>query len=292
MRLDKFNMGGVQCYTITNPSSEFKKLYPKNWIVCSISKNQVVNVDKINDLAWHFSDSDYAFCYSQNTKDKKSTRAFDMFFGYFGPRNIESITSTFDGHNYFIGDKLESDLVLKIVPKTDISDPRLMNSIVIRNKCDFMKDVDLKQSIKLLLKQTYNDKYLKTIDTTEKWLISFLKELPFDLNNEPLKFPSKINDQLFKSKLNLDINNFKVGYCMRTNMKNEINMVREIEQQLTPRNQRRTIYENYNKIVERIAEEAKKHKMKYTLNPGISISIKTSDLDKLNLDYTVTDFIK
>ena len=292
MRLDKFNMGGVECYVISKPSTEFKKMYPKNWIICSIAKNQVVNVDTIKDIPWDFSESDYAFCYSVNLEEKKSRQLYDMFFGYYRPRMDDDVMQQFDGHNYFIGDTLKSDLILKIVPKSSIVDPRLMNSIVIRNTCDYMKDVDIKKSINLLLKETYDDKYIKTINTTEKWLVSLLHELPFDLNNSPLRFPNKITDALFRSKLNFNVSNFKIGYCMRTDMKSEINMVRELEQQLMPRNQRRTIYENYNGIVERIVEAAKKHKIKYHLVPGVYVSIKTGDLDKLGLNYTITDFIK
>ncbi len=293
MKLTSFLIGGCQGFTISNPSPEFKKAHPKTWIACSISRNEVIDIDKLSDLKYGFSEISYLFANRPPTIKEQHDAFYESLYGYgYGSSEQQLKVIPFDGHNYFIGDKDESDFILKIVANDNKIDPRLMNSIVIRNKCSFMKDVDFKKSLNLLLKQTYNNKYLKSVNTTEKWLNAFLKELPFNLNNEPLRFPDVINDHLLQSPLRLDLNKFVIGYCMRTDMKTELMMVKELEQQLLPLNRRITIYENYNKVAERIAEEAKNAKMKYKYIPGMSISIKICDLNKLKMSYTITDFMR
>ena len=292
MILDRFSMGGVYAYTISKASDEFKKAYPKAWIVCSISRNEVLNVESLSELPYDFSEISYLFINRKPTlKDK--VRRFTPF-GYYNPDSSDSIlrAKPFDGHNFFIGDKLDSDIIIKIVPRVTVIDPRLMNSIVIRDKCSYMREVDFKKSLPVILKETYNDTYLKSVNNTEKWLLAFLHELPYGLYNEPFTFPEHIDDVLFTQKLNLNINNFTIGYCMRTDIKTEIDMVHDLEKQLTPLNKRVTIYENYNGLAKRVMEEAKANKMKYNYEPGISVSLKIDDLFKLKMKFKITDFMK
>ena len=294
MILNGFIMGGINAYTISKASDSFLKQYPKAWIACSISRNEVVNVDKLSDLKYGLSEVSYLFANRKPTVKNSINDPWQEIIAYTSAPVYEDILSVypFDGHNFFIGDQDGSDLILKIVPKEHIIDPRLMNSIVIRNKCSYMKQVDFKKSIPQLLKTIYNKKYLDSVNTTEKWLKAFLKELPFGLYNQPFKFPELINDSLFKRPLNLGLNNFAIGYCMRTDLKSELEMVHELEKQTTPLNKRITIFENYNGIAKRIAKAAREQKMKYKHTPGISIEIKVCDLFKLKLGYSITDFIK
>ena len=291
MKLMEFTMSGIRAYTISKASNDFMKRYPKRWIAASISRNDVSNVDDLRDLKYGTDDIDYLF-----THDKASAKNINTFYDFWAelfsaPMTSKMNVTPFNGHNYFIGDEDGSNLIIKISPKNKSVDPRLMNSIVIRNTCEFMMNVDFKKSITKLLKDTYNETYLKSIDTTEKWLISLLNELPMDLYHHALEFPDIITDRLFKQPLNLDLGMFVIGYTMRTDMKTELSMIRELESQLCPKNRRQIIYENYNGIAERIMNEAKKRHMKYRYEPGKWISIKICDLQNLPIDYTITDYM-
>ena len=283
----------VEGYYIENASAAFKKLYPKKYIVASIENNKVWNVDKLDEIPikkWNIS---YLFTYDQQMYKKSSKELFEWTpQSKLKMENWQHVIPA-DLDNYLIDSKKENtNVVIKIVPKLSNKDPRFINSIVIQTNNEFLKTVDLTKSFEAMIKSVYNDAYFKAIDTTEKWLIELLREIPFDLQKQPLMFGETIDDEMFKRKPTININNFVIGYSSRIpKLEDEFDFIKLMETTFSDFKATDIIvFDDYTNIVDRIEAEAKKNNIPYD-KTETSIQLAATDFYKMDIDFEIVNFI-
>lgn len=282
----------VEGYYIENASSTFKKKYPKKHICCSIENNKVWNVDDLKELPISPYKVSYFFTY-----DKTFFQKSDHSIWTWVPERIKHIDEwqrvvPADLNNYLIDDTDNSNIVMKIVPKSSSRDPRFINSIVIKTNNEFIKTVELKKSLESIIKSVYNENYIKSIDTTEKWLLNVLEEIPFDLNRMPFHFGNTIEDFEFKNNFSPTLNDFVIGYSTRiAKIEDEFEFIKLIETELSDfKSTDIVIFDDYTDIVERVAKMAKEKGIEYE-QTDVSIRLASSDFYKLNLDFEIINFI-
>lgn len=282
----------VEGYYIENPSAEFKKLYPKKYICVSISNNRVWNVDKRDELPIHTYKIDYLFTYDQDLFKKSSHNLWKWMPERLKKEENWQRVIPADLNNYLIDDKENSDVVIKLVPKSTIEDPRLINAIVIKTKFEFLKTVELKASFEAMIKSIYNDKYLTSIDTTEKWLLNLLSEIPFNLSHRPLLFGKTINDAMFKKEFKPSIDNFVIGYSSRiAKIEDEFKFIKMMETEFSDfKSTDIIIFDDYTNIVDRIEKAAKDKKIEFK-RTETSIRLPSEEFYKLNMDFEIINFI-
>lgn len=283
------NAARIAGYRIIDPSDEFKKLYPKKHIAASILKNKVYNFDDFNDLPIYTHEVDYYFTYEEGSYMMNS-------FMRFNPSNVVTIEDDLgviqvDLSNYLIYGNKENDVIIKIVPKCSEMDPMFINSIVLLTNYKTLKNVEIKKSLQQLIKTVYNKQYFKSINTTEKWLINLLNQIPFNLFNEKYQFKSSISDKDFQKSVDVSIDNFLIGYATRIpNIQQEVKFIEMMEKDFANYKTDIRIYNDYTNILERIENEAKKSKMKYSKTDNY-IDMKTEDFYKLNLEFEIINFL-
>ena len=282
----------VEGYYIEKPSAEFKKLYPKKYICASISNNRVWNVDKPDELPIHKYKIDYLFTYDDALFKKSSHNLWKWMPDRIKKQEEWQRVIPADLNNYLIDDKENSDVVIKLVPKSSIEDPRLMNAIVIKTSYEFLKTVELKASFEAMIKSIYNNKYLANINTTEKWLINLLREIPFNLQHQPLSFGKKIEDSMFKKEFKPSINDFVIGYSSRiAKIEDEFEFIKMIETEFSDfKSTDIIIFDDYTNIVDRI-EKAVKDKGVEFERTETSIRLSSEEFYKLNIDFEIINFI-
>jgi len=180
-----------------------------------------------------------------------------------------------------------------------------INTTFIRNKNDKDKENILKISkfdfnIPELVKK-FKDAQLKLKDVKD--FINFIsKNCPVNIH-----YLKEITDSTFKK----EITEKDIYYDYDIHSIYEIEIIKRIEEQFEDLNQIVKIYDNYNNIVDRIENKCKDMKIKYSSSEELKykklkkkgkeinkrefgikwIELKYSDLLKLNLEYSLTDFI-
>ena len=283
----------VEGYYIEKPSEEFKKLYPKKYIVASIKDNRVWNIDDMKELPIKQHDIAYLFTYDDKMFKTSSHNLFDW-----QPPSLTRMENwqkvmPADLDNYLMDDaKEKSNVIVKLVPKVSNQDPRFINSVVIRTNYEFLKTVELKASFEAMIKSVYSDQYFKTINTTEKWLKELLKEIPFDLRKQPLMFGKSIDDELFKKKITPKLDDFVIGYSSRIpDIKEEFEFIKMLETTFSDfKSTDIIVFDDYTGIVEKITKEADKKKIPYDKTPT-SVQLSSEDFYKMDLDFEIVNFI-
>lgn len=290
MKLYYFNFSGIPGYSMVNISRTFKMKYPKKYIICSIEKNQVYNVDELKDIPIPFSKYSYVFIDEKPTS-KKTTNKNTYIYQNAYENNLENILRIYpmDLSNYLTDSK--NNVIVKFYPKKNITDPRLLNDIVICNNLDFMLKLDLKQTFQGILDNVFEK--VKLPKTTEEWLLDFLDCIPYGPNFQIHRFPNIINDEIFKKPFHPILNDFVFGYCIRVDdMKKELKMIKHFEQDISNLDREINIYNNYNNILDRLIPALKKQKIPFKNNKTF-IRIKALDFYKLkDISFTITDFLK
>lgn len=301
MKLTWWIYGDIDAYTIENPSKEFKKKYPKKYIIASIYYNRVFNEDSIEECQINTKYISYLFMYGKPLYGKQlnyiySSSNLDLDLEKSSKKYIVRAIPV-DLSEFFIGEPNDVDVLLKISPNTQITDPRFFNTIIFRTKTEELSSINLKPVLKSKLNKLFTDLYFDKFNTTEKWLTEFLNEVPSDLNDEPYKFPKILDDELFKKPIKVKLNDFAIGYSFRNNTIDQVEMVKKIETSFIKLNKFITIKNNYNNIAKKIMNQAKKNNIDFDIEYSknskdiISIKLLTNDFYKLNLKFKITDFI-
>lgn len=271
-------------------SSRFKKKYPKKYIICSIEKNQVYNVANLDDVSIPFSKFSYVFV-NEKPMTKRPIKQNVKYISDF-ERSQETILRVYpmDLSNYLTNPK--DNVVVKFYPKKLVSDPRLLNPIVITNTVEFLLKLDLKETFQQLIQAIYKEQ--KNVPkNTEEWLLDFLDSIPYGPDYSIRRFPSLIQDSLFKKKMEPKLSDFVFGYCIREkDVEKELKLIEYLEQDLSDLNADIRIGETYDSLLERLRPELKKNKIKFRDYKEF-IVLKAKDFYSLkNFSFTMLDALR
>ena len=288
-------MGGILSWCIENPSKEFKKKYPKNFITISLSRDDIKNVDKLSDIPYFLDDIDYLFTYDKETyKTLSEGEVWDWDTRTDEP-DIELIRAIpCDLSRFFIDAKDETDVILSITPQNIYKSPLLCQPIVVRLNHSFFETVDLKKSFNKIISNVYKKENFKNIKNTEDWLLHILNEPPVGLFGEPYKFGKVISDDLFKKeKFNFTIDDFIIGYNFRIpDIQEEFKCMQLIEKEFSNLNSDITIYNDYTNIIDKIEKACTEKNVKFKKYKDISITMSANDFYKLDIDYQIINFLQ
>ena len=201
-----------------------------------------------------------------------------------------------DLNNYF-EKATESDVAFQISPTmlAAMNDCRYIHSFVVLDRTTRLKNVDFRESFKQMISREYA---CSTASNVEKWLNTFLNELPKPIYNNEYCLPGLITEAQFTSPFKPKWSELSIGYCFRcASLKREITIITEIENSLKVAPKWITIYDNYFSVCKRIREASKRLKQRVVLKPiivgdeEIGLQIKNDDLIKLDIDFSIGDYI-
>lgn len=288
-------------YYVTEPSKKFIDKYPKLNIAVSIDRNEVYNFDDFKELPITTYEIDYLFTRDEKVfKDKYSRCPGVISWNKETDNSLDVLKAMpVNLSNYFIKendttDKNEIDFIIKIAPtdKATMTDPRYMNTIVFKTNHKQLLEVDIKKTIKNLIKTVYTKEMMLSTPNTESWLLNLLSDIPFNLNNRAMIFPNRITDKTFKSFTAPKLELFTIGYMSRVrDLETEIKMTKMMEKSFSNFNTEITIANDYTNIVPRIKAECDKRHIRYKEFP-IGISLDATDFYKLKMDYSILNFFQ
>lgn len=126
------------------------------------------------------------------------------------------------------------------------------------------------------------------INNSKQWFEYIKKNCPFNsIFNLPFNYYSEIDDNVFKKEPT--INDVCIFYDIKS--KNEYKIIQEIETTFEDKKQKVIFHETYNNKLNDVINKCNEMKIKYTKKNEYSIELKWSDLNKLGLKWTITDFI-
>ena len=311
----------IRGYYITNTSAAFKKRFPKKYIVISIERNEVFNEDKLESIPISLSDDSLLYFFTTDTKfynSKETQHSIEYFESAELKTRIESLkVFPVDLSRYLMNASLsanpakqsslktetnkdeendsrlqneDNDLVIKLEPIDTKRDPRLMTSIVLRCSSSMLMQSKIKETLNKLIELGYHD--FKPAKTAEEWFLTLVEEIPFNFHKQAFHFPNVIDDKLFKQEFKPNLDNFLVTYSSRgRSIKDEIELARYLENELSSYNGDITIVNDYTNIVPRIEGACKKKKLSYKRD-GLAVTLKMKDFYSLDLDFELINFLQ
>ena len=299
-------------YYITNTSAAFKKRFPKKYIVISIERNEVFNEDKLESIPISLSDGSLLYFFTTDTKfynSKETKHSIEYFESAELKTRIESLkVFPVDLSRYLMNASLSAnhakqssmnaetskdeanDLVIKLEPIDTEKDPRLMTSIVLRCSSSMLMQSKIKETLDKLIELGYHD--FKPAKTAEEWFLTLVEEIPFNFHKQAFHFPNIIDDKLFKQEFKPNLDNFLVTYSSRgRSIKDEIELARYLENELSSYNGDITIVNDYTNIVPRIEAACKKKKLSCKRD-GLAVTLKMKDFYSLDLDFELINFLQ
>lgn len=282
----------VRVHRLVQTSEEWKAKWGKKLIIVSIGKKVVENVDELEESKLDIHEMSYVFINDPYKRIDGSLDGFQPLDNWLKPPKLLPI----DLNNYF--EKApDSDVAFQITPTQEsaILDCRYIHSFVVLEKTSRLMMVDFRESFKQMVKREYS----KTTGMgVEEWLNLFLNELPKPLYGEKYTLPMVIDEEQFSVPFKPKWREMSIGYCFRcSSLKREISIITELERSLRVAPKWIEIYDNYFQICSRIRDAAKKQKRKIILIPimveglEIGLRIKNSDLEKLEMEYSIGDYL-
>lgn len=301
MKLRKiFNSDALQAYSITNPTKQFKLMYPKDYILVLNVKQEIVmlNIDKINSNLAFIPIVGYIFTYKSNLPSIFNNSNYINYIN-----NGNTIPSCLD--TYFISqecnDSENIDIIISCTPKNEIVSPKFTDKIIMRCNTEQLltfnkastESKTLKRNILNILNNVVNS---NNIITTEEWVNNIITHFPTNDNGLPVKYPNKITNKLLKEKSKIKANQIQIGYDFHAkDYEYENKFINLIEESFENDNENINIYDTYNGLLDKITNEMDHQHIKYTKHfndkndKHITTTIK--NIRKLNMTYALTDFI-
>lgn len=290
MKLYYFNYGDIPCYCIENPSKSFNRALPKKYIVLSIEKNQVYNVDNLNELVIPCNKISYMFV-NEKPMNKKLSKTINEYRSSY-QRDMDDKLRVYpmDLSNYIT--EKNQNVVIKFYPKKTTTEPRFLNDIVICSNIEFLLTLNFKKTFENVLDMIFK-KHYKPLKNTEEWLLEFLRVCPVSSYYSQVRYPNIIEDSMFKKPLKPKLSDFVIGYCIREkDIHKEVQLIKNLEHDLSDFNKDVKIYNNYNNILSKLIPELKKQKIKFK-QFDTYIELNASDFYKLkNMKYSLLDYLK
>jgi hypothetical protein len=289
----------VNVYHISNYSDEFKKKYPKKFIIVGLisgTKQIATNESTIGQSIFNHSFIGYIFTYDAAFKTT------------FPGNSLENDVYTYPAclDEYFQSSE-PLDLILRLSPQPAMEVPFGFNEIIVRtnsfqllDKDNYFKimDGDSKDNIakikKNILSIIKNSLLISpTVDSNlEHWLLNFINNPFYTQIKTPI---------MFKSGISIDNNSFLkkiiIEYDFRpTQREYENKFIELLENAFENLDEHIVVMNTFNNILKNITKEHDRLKLHYkiinVLNEDYIISIETTprNIKKLNIKYNLNDF--
>lgn len=277
------NNDNLQGYSIKNPSSKFKSMYPNKYIFVINSNGNVV-IDNVNSIPIIFAMQKiigYIFTYADSFPDFMNCNSV----------KYTDVGNTFPSclDEYFIKNDDKVDLILSCKGNNNEVPLQFIKTIVIRcNSEEFMKN-NLKTSILKIANNVLED---NKIDNVEDWLKNIINDAPFNNNEFPYKYGKTISNKKLKEKSKLTKDNIFIEYDLRAkSYEHENNFICELENEFETKDTKITLFNTYNDILSEVRKQLDEKKLKYDVLDANSISVNIKYLRKLDIEFQLNDFI-
>lgn len=270
----------IQGYKICNPTNEFKKKFPKKYIMSldMFGERMMLNTDKLPKHSLVYQPIGYIFTYADSLPNSLINHKlkYKDIGGCF-PDCLDSYFSNTDNN---------IDLILSISPKDKIVPARFVDEIVVQCNSDQLMKGNLKNNIITIV-----NNYLKSGSlSTNEWIRKVIYNYPINNNGMPVRFPNNINDKVLKNST-VKPNDIFVTYDFRAkSYDKEDQLIIELENAFENLNNVVIIQDNYNHILQRLKKALDSKKLKYKIVSD-SIHVKAKYLRDLNMKYQITDLM-
>ena len=283
MKLLYFNYNSCSAWCISHASKAFRERHPHKIIAASLQTGLVYEVDSLSDIDIDPTCLSYIFVFDEPVYKAR----LKMLYRAESERQAlerKYIRVFHTNLRQYIDD--QHDVILSIGPHI-MSDVRLLKTTVI--KCNH--EELLKADLKATLRNVIRDQYRSYPKNCEQWLEAFLGDLPRTTQGYPVKLPKMIDERMFDKPLTATLNDFIVGYMTTIiDPQLEMEVTKALESQLSNFNRSIVVYNSFDDLQGRIIEELKKKHLSYRdVGCGIEVNMKT--LIKLNISYTMLDFM-
>jgi hypothetical protein len=309
MHLKKIiNTDHIQAFNISSVSEEFKRKYPKKYILSVYIKNYklsqinkedilstnetlvvgysfvIINTNKIPNM---LDAVGYIFTYEQNINAKFRNN-------FYNSQPIQQRTIPKGLSQYFIDtDKYKNpiNLILNIVPNNSKPIPiQFSVDIIIRTNDKIVSSKSIKGNVMNVI-----NKYLENLNklSTEEIVTNIINNGLLNVNRLPINYSLTFR--------HLDVNDILIYYDYRTTplddrektYQNETDFIINFEEAFENKNETFRLYYDYNNVAHEIEQIFKNNKLKYIRTDNyIEFTIKTlRKAESIGINYSIIDFI-
>ena len=282
MNLHKILDGvNVQGYRINNPTKNFKKLFPKKYILSLdlMGEHVVFNSDEIPKNFSLYPPIGYIFTYNENlpkflVSDKLKYKNVGGVF----PSCLDE---------YFTGTEDRIDLILSICPRFETVPATFINEIIVQCNSEQIMKGNLRNNVMSIVNDYLKDDELDV----EHWIRKVVFNYPMNSNGLPVRYPKIINDKSFKN-VKLKFNDVFVLYDFRAkSYEKEDKLVVALEDAFEDLNEKVVVYDTYNGMLKKLMKALDEKKLKYKVIGEDKIKVKAKFIHEVNLSFQITDFI-
>lgn len=313
-----FDTDNIQGFKISNPSKNFKKMFPKKYILSfdMMGRHEVMNINTLPNTLSFLTPIGYIFTYENSLpKILESKRVA-----------YEDLGSTFARclDTYFIGDEKNEaekiDIVLACGTKNKVVPPTLTEEIMIRcnsvslmSKCggsgggsggtkSESNESNESNESKLTTKDKIDNirkNVVKIVNSyikdrkmnVEEWVKNVIFNYPINNNGLPVRYPSNINDSNINS-FKIDVKDIFVEYDFRAkSYEHENEFISLLEDAFESSDSEIQISNTYNNILDTIKKKLDEKKYSWKEIDENTIKTKLKYLRDIDVEYQLTDFI-
>lgn len=296
-----FDSDNIQGYKVMNPSKNFKKMFPKKYILSFdiMGRHEVMNINTLPNSLSFLTPIGYIFTYENSLPKILNSKRVAF----------EDIGSTFTRclDTYFVGDKANEaekiDVILSCGSKNKVVPPALTEDLVVRCNSNVLvgdkgdsdeskltrkdKVDNIRKNLMKILNSYIKDKKLNV----EGWVKNVIFNYPVNNNGLPVRYPKDITDS--------NINSFKIGaddvfveYDFRArDYDYESEFISELEDAFESPDTEIQISNTYNNILDDITKKLDEKKYSWTKIDDNTIKTKLKYLRDIDVVYQLTDFI-
>jgi hypothetical protein len=293
MKLKKvINNSNLQVYFIHKPTKEFKKTFPKKYIIAALilGKEFAGNYDVLPPLLAFGVISGYIFTYSKHMPSFLGNRPPPPNVGHTAPTGLDTF--------FVSSDKVNIVLNCKALEYDDFP-LQWMSDVTIKGDISNLAECPLADLPEKYNPKTFQENIMKIVKTQlffpnslEDWVKEICNRLPATVHDNPIKYPKFITESTLK-KCSLPKKFIFVEYDFRLESKQNIyrleNSVINMIEEAFEENQDIIVNNTYNDIIPALKKQLKKQHIKFSeVNNGISL--KLYDFWKVKFRYDLTDF--
>lgn len=203
---------------------------------------------------------------------------------------LNQYKTNFVDFNTFFTPEVEANVMIKLTPANYNKNNLIETNPSIVDEYNYLLNLDKNTKIDIneLKTNWINDVKFKKITTPLKWFEFIKHNCPINFQtNMVYNYYSNINGNTFKKDLSFD------DVCVFYDIKSidEFEIMKNIETEFENPNQLVIFHETYNNKLDDVIKKCDDKKIKYKKINDYSIELKWNDLNDLNLEWVITDFI-
>jgi hypothetical protein len=204
--------------------------------------------------------------------------------------DIRQFKTNFQDFNTFFDKNIEANTLIKISPLSYNKKNKLTTHPIVVDEYNYLMNLNSnsKLNINKLKQNWYNDLNKNDITTSLKWFQYIKSHCPISSQlGIVYNYYDEINNNTFKTKPTFE------DICIYYDIKSEdeFEIMKDIELEFEDEEEMVTFYETYNHKLLEVKSKCDDKKIKYKILNDISIELKWKDLNSLNLNWKITDFI-